>query len=144
MKIFTVILLVLFINPAIAYEPHSLYEKSGGYERSGGYETSRDSHNEGYSTSAGYERSIEGYQKSLEGYEPYVVDNVVDTKRIEEKRYDRQMEKSRLIRGERSFRGARMTRGRWMQDRIRADGTQRDMRGAFRQSGGNDDLIDNE
>ena len=53
----------------------------------------------------------------------------------------RQMEKARLIRGARSFRGHRMTRGRWMRERLQADGTQRDIRGAFRQSGGNDDLI---
>jgi len=54
------------------------------------------------------------------------------------------MEKARLIRGERSFRGARMTRGRWMRERLRADGTQRRMRSHFRVQGGNDDLINNE
>lgn len=132
MKILTVLLLLVFINPAIANEPFSLYErsggyeKSGGYERSGGYETSRY----GYETSAGHKISTEGYTKSQEGYETYMVDVPERTRRLQENKYDKQINKSK------------MKKSRWVAERHQDEGTIQRFRSSFRESGGNDDLID--
>ncbi len=118
MKIFTVILLALFINPVIANEPSSLYEKSGGYERSGGY-----------GKSGGYNSSSHGYKKSTEGYTPYKMDSS-QSNRAYEKGYSQQMNKTRAH-----------NRGKWVAERHRERRIPY-VRSEVRQTGGVNDLID--
>jgi len=132
MKILTVILLILFMYPAIADEHNSLYEKSGGYGKSGGYERSGGYEKSigGYQTSSGHKTSDEGYKKSQEGYEPFRIDSPERTNRLyESKRYDAQIKRTRLSRRE------------WIRERIHDEGTMQRFRTNFRESGGNDDLI---
>jgi hypothetical protein len=90
MKIYTVILLVLFINPATANKSNSLYEKSRGYEKSGGYERSGGyEKSSGYATSSecddGHKKSTHGYKKSEEGYTQYRETSSKVSKRLVEK-----------------------------------------------------------